>query len=590
MHLREYQKTYIYDPIVEIIDHNLLHDTQPQFRVLGLSTSAGKTFTITNFCAEYCFAKGCDVIITSPNAASLEEIKNTIKNSKTNPYIVMANGFAGETTFQPPQTDRQVVVLCHPTYLSQNTQEIDNWSKERRVVIFSDEAHQGFMCSGPEDTELAYGYSISDYEAAWHKCLYGISHVAWFLFSATPLKTTEHYDTFDIISEYFDRGILCDQQAAVSRVVFYGDKPCSLYFNSLFCGEEFDSHGVAADFVEFDSSELDDCIDAINNRFMEGIEWLAHFNKKYSGFPKAKPAMAVQAKDTSRACRLFKKLGDCTAIAVDRNKAIAGKDSDFYLRQFDDNVTSQKIFEYIEDKNTEAFKLVANKAIGNAVNISNLSSLVSYHDRPSVKDWDITTAVEQILGRMVRFPKIEGINNWHDLIDFAETKISAGVPREDVYRWIDLVFRYEVHMVSSDNNFNGVARYYSKQSYNPIEWQTYIEGLITSWHNEKSQQPARNGGKTPHAQKGDQSYKNYKNIVRECEYCPKIKVGDTEIPGCKLQVLQGVFTEEVYHQSLDVHHIHGREDIATMNDYDNLMTVCKPAHNTLDQALEAKKC
>jgi hypothetical protein len=590
MQLRDYQNTHIYTPIVERIKYNLDNTHNRQFDVLGLSTSAGKTFTITNFCTEFCFSIGCDVIITSPNSASLEEIKNTIIQSSSQPYIIVANGFAGETAFVAPQPDKQVVLLCHPTYLSQNIEDIDAWSKTRKVVIFSDEAHQGFMCSGPEDTAIAYGYSINDYTAAWHQCLYGISHVAWFLFSATPLKTTDCDDTFNVISEYFDRDSLCELQAAVKNITLYGNAPPSLFFSNLFDGGEFDNHRSATEFVNFETRPLIDCLDDLNSKWNENLTWLDEFYKKHPDFPAAKPAQAIQAKNTMQAQRIYSQLGSGSAIAVDRAKFVWGANFDFYLRKFDCNITSQKIFDYVGQYDNNTTKLIANKSIGNAVNIANLNCLLSFHDRPSVKDWDITTGVEQVLGRMVRFPKVKGIKDWKDAVDFVETKIKDNkISREDAYKWLDIVFKYEVHMVSSDNNLNGIAKYYAKQSYNPQEWESYIQGLIVDWQKSSKKRRSYSCEKTPYAQKGSQSYREYKNLVPECEYCPKIQVNGVWVPSCKRQVAEGLFEEKVYIESLDVHHKHGREDIASMNDYDNLMTVCKMAHNVLDAELNKTK-
>jgi hypothetical protein len=587
MELRDYQHSYIYAPIIRTINENLVNPKPPRFDVLGLSTSAGKTFTITNFCAEYCFDVGCDVIITSPNAASLDEIKNAVAASPSNPYMIMAGGFTGQNDFHAPITNRPVILLCHPTYLSQNQQDINKWTKHRNVVVFSDEAHQGFMCSGPEDTEMAYGYAISDYTAAWHSCLYGIDHVAWFLFSATPLQTTEHYETFNVLSEYFDKANLCEQQAAVKSINLYGNLRCIHYYD-LFEGEDVDIYETAKKFITFYSDSLQDNLDKIRDKWNREDLWLKEFLTNHPDFPRAKPARAIQAKNTAHATELVHRLGHNTAIAVDREKWILGGDQDFYLRLFNNCVTSQKIFDHVADISTLTNKLVANRTISTAVNISNLTSLVSFHERPSIMNRDVTTAVEQVLGRMVRFPKIEGISNWHDAIDFVENKISQGkVSREDAYKWLDIVFKYDVHMVMSENNLNGIAAYYSKQSYNPSEWQNYINELIVEWQaKQRSVKSAARGKKTPHAQKGNQSYKDYKKHVRECEYCQI----DSEygVPACKIGVVRGHHTEEEYWLALDVHHINGREDLATMNDQNNLMTVCRTAHVQLDDELRKK--
>jgi len=589
MQLKDYQSTYIYEPIVDKINQNLNQDNVIlQYQVLALSTSAGKTFTVANFCVKYCLENGCDVILTSPNGASLEEIKDDMVTQYPDAYIQMATGFAGGEPFVAPETDQRVIILCHPTFLSQQKFEIRKWAQGRKLVLFSDEAHKGFMCSDAEDTFEAFGYKISEYTAEWHKCLHVIPSVAWFLLSATPLRTTFSGKEFAHISEYFDKDTLCEEQAAVKNVKIYGN-PVSILnnnFSDLFYDAElsFDSS-----YIKHSQRSLYECLIDLKAEWAEEDKWLAEATKKYS-FPQAQPARVVQAKDQWDSRDIFGNLKKDTALNIGSDKKVFGFNSNDYLRNFPSTIRSQDIINHINDKSTRTSKIVANKLVGEAVNIPNLNCLVSFHERNSVQDDQVTHSVEQLLGRLIRWPEVEGIENWPQAIAYAEKCISHGVPRDDMYKWISMVFEYDVYMVASKNNVSGIEAFFRRHTYNPEEWKEYQNRLICEEINkQKTRRKYGDSPKTPHAQAGSQSYKNYKNTVRECEYCPKEEYMGQVVPACKIPVLVKAWSEEEYFAGLDVHHTEGREDTATMNDFDKLRTVCKPVHQRLDDELRVQK-
>jgi len=590
MQLRVYQKDYIYDPIVDVIKKNFATlNKKLQYSVLALSTSAGKTFTVTNFCVQYCLDNGCDVVLTSPNGASLEEVKDEMVARYPDAYIVMETGFAGAEPFVTPVTDKRVIILCHPTFLSQQKFAISKWAKKRKLVLFSDEAHKGFMCPDAEDTYEAFGYSISEYTAEWHQCLYAIPHVAWFLLSATPLRTTFTGNEFEHISEYFDKDVLCAEQAAVKNVTVYGERVVSAMsmYTCLFDGieEEYETS-----YIDHTYDSLTDSLDSLQQRWNDEDVWLAQVTAKYN-LPKAKPARVVQANQQWHARSLFNTLGADTALNIGEDKKVYNYNRNDYLRNFPSYIRSQDIINHVNSFENTTNKMVANKLIGEAVNIPNLNCMVSFHKRNSVQDSEVTHSVEQLLGRMIRWPSVEGIKNWKDAIAYAEKRITQGVPREVMYKWISTVFEYEVHMASSGNNINGIEAFFRRHTYNIQEWADYKSRLIYECIAEQKKRVKVYGdaAKTAHAQSGSQSYKNYKHTHPECEHCTKREILGQIVPTCKIPVVYGEWTEDEYFASLDVHHLEGREDSATMNDIDKLITVCKPMHQRLDAELRIQK-
>ena len=582
MQLRDYQTDHIYNPIVDVIKKNFqTTNTAPQYSVLALSTSAGKTFTVTNFCVQYCLDNGCDVILTSPNGASLEEVKDEMVVRYPDAYIIMETGFAGAEPFVAPITDKRVIILCHPTFLSQQKFAISNWAKKRKLVLFSDEAHKGFMCSDAEDTFEAFGYSISEYTAEWHQCLYAIPHVAWFLLSATPLRTTFSGNEFAHVSEYFDKDVLCAEQAAVKNVTVYS-KPLIGPF------EVPDQY--ISEYIRHTHEHMHDVLDELKNKWSTEDAWLEKVTQEYK-FPAAKPARAVQAKNQYHARTLYRSLAENTSINTGADKKVFGYNRNDYLRNFPHYIRSQDMINHVNNKSNSTNVMVANKLIGEAVNIPNLNSIVSFHERNSVQDNAVTHSVEQLLGRMIRWPDVDGIKNWKDAIAYAEKRIAQGVPREVMYKWISTVFEYEVHMSESENNLYGILAFFQRHTYNTQEWADYKSRIIYECIAEQKKRVKvyGNTAKTAHAQAGSQSYKNYKHTHPECEHCTKREILGQTVPTCKIPVVFGEWTEDEYFASLDVHHIEGREDSATMNDADKLITVCKPMHQRLDAELRIQK-
>ena len=137
--------------------------------------------------------------------------------------------------------------------------------------------------------------------------------------------------------------------------------------------------------------------------------------------------------------------------------------------------------------------------------------------------------------------------------------------------WVDLVFKYDIHIIGSWINRRGVSAFFKTHTYNIDAWEEYLQRVITKVQNKPK--PRKKYGMseaTPHAQAGPQAYKNYKDTHRRCE-----------LSGCncyEAMVVNGFYTEEEYFSDLEVHHKGG--DRSNM-DPEYLMTVCSMAHNKL---------
>jgi hypothetical protein len=576
--MRDYQIEHIYNPIMNKVKENIRDlELNTRFNVLGLSTSAGKTFTICNFVVDSCLSEGCDVIYTTPNHASLDEVEAEITAAYPKTKVVKIAGFSGETPFVDPGTDESVIYIAHPTFVSQNKDAIGQWSRDRKLVVFSDEAHKGFMCPDKDSTEDAHGYHIENFTAEWYSCREAIPNVGWFLVSATPLKTTENPDLFETISTFFDNDILSLYQAASKSVNIYGT-----YSQRFRQPAAFDYPGGYLH---------PNALVKMVNSFKENCAWVSEATAKWN-LPKSKPVMVIQARNTQQAKDFFHKLDADIGIAISELKLSKEKSENSY--DYTQYKTSHDVMSQLRKKHTLPTVLIANKSVGESVNIPGITNLVSFHRHDSVKKYDITHVVEQVLGRCIRFPDIEGISTWTDLMEYKLKRLEEGVPAEILEKWIDLVFNYDVHLVGTPNNIQGAKNFFSKHTMNSEEWSSYIE-KVQEQVSSKKQTARKKYGDTPaqkSAQKGSQSYKNYKDVQRDCEYCPSIdstviqtlnaNYSHDKVPICKFGVVYGKIAEEYYYASMEVHHKDGNRH---NNDDENLITVCRQQHLKLDAGI-----
>lgn len=536
MKLLDYQQDYIYQPVVKVLESNLLNPpTKKSYYTLALATGSGKTTVIAKFNFDHAMRKGCDIIYTNPNAASLDEVFEICLKNYPESNIIMDKSFTGKCHLDIIEGTN--IILCHPTVLSQNPDAF-NVLEDRNVVVFSDEAHKGFMCPGAEYSRQAFGYSIPLYEAQWHNCIHNIPSVAWFLISATPLQTTHNHYMFNPISEFYQKDVLCSRQKACKSVT---------YIN------------------------LEDHEEAMNEKFKQEDEFNEYVTQKYD-LPRTKPTRLIQEVDTYHAEESYKKYFDHSAICIAKAKCAkhTGIITWYNSHKFNN---SHSVFNHVNDMNTSTHTLIANRLIGEAVNIPNATCIISYQKRPTIQYGHATQGIEQLLGRMLRWPRVEGLNCWEDVIEFAEMKISQGADRKEIYDWVDLVFKYEIHVMGSWINKRGVEEFLKKHTYNIDAWEEYLERVITKIRNKpKARKKYGMSEKTPHAQAGPQAYKNYKDTHRRCE-----------LLGCNCyesMVVNGLYTEVEYFTDLEVHHMDG--DRLNM-DYSNLMSVCSMAHNKLER-------
>jgi len=584
--MRDYQIEHIYNPIMNKVKENIRDlELNTRLNVLGLSTSAGKTFTLCNFVMKSCLSEGCDVIYTSPNATSLDEVEAEVKIAYPKTRIIKIRDFSGGANFPLPNTDEQIIYIVHPTGVSQNKYEIGRWSENRKLVVLSDEAHKGFMCPDKDSTEEAHGYHIDEFTAEWYSCEKVIPNVGWFLVSATPLTPTENPDLYEIISDFFDRDILSPYQAANKAVHMYGDTPLP---------------GLEGGLINYTGESLStSTLIKIVNSFKEDCAWVNETAKKWN-LPKTKQAMVVQAKSSEQAQHLFNVLPADLGISIDSMKYTKEKEEDKSIFTDKDGYTyaghksSYDVMRQVIRKNTQPTVFIANRSVGESVNIPGITSLVTLHTHRSVKNIELTHVLEQALGRGIRWPDVEGIKNWYELIELKLKKLEEGMPEEILNKWIDLVFNYEVHLPYTPYNVKGVEKFFSKHTRSSEEWSSYIE-KVQEQVSSKKQTARKKYGDTPaqkSAQKGSQSYKNYKDVQRDCEHCPSISstliqtlnanYSHDKVPICKFGVVEGTIAEEYYYASMEVHHKDGNRH---NNDDENLITVCRQQHLKLDAGI-----
>lgn len=538
MQLREYQKEKIYDPVVEIIDSSLSNPPfEKIFNILALATGSGKTTVIAKFCFAHALSKGCDIIYTNPNAASLDEVFDICLSDYRYSNIIMEKSFTGKG--QLNLTDDHNIILCHPTVLSQNVEAFE-CLEDRNVVVFSDEAHKGFMCPSAVYSRQAFGYPIPSYEAQWHNCINEIPNIAWFLISATPLQTTYNHSMFRLASEFYEKDVLCERQKACKSVTYIGQ-------------DDLDGHEAA-----------------MNEKFKQDDQFLEDVTQKYD-LPQTKPTRLIQEVNTYHALNSYNNYFDHSAICIATAKRAKHTGTKSWCNRFQFS-RSYEVFKHINDMREKTHTLIANRLIGEAVNIPNATCIVSYQSRPTIQCGHATQGVEQLFGRMLRWPNVEGLDCWEDVFEFVENKISQGADRKEMYDWVDLVFKYEIHVRDSWINMYGVDVFLNKHTYNIDAWEEYLQRIISKVQNKpKTRKKYGMSEATPHAQSGPEAYKNYKDTHRRCELeeCP-----------CYSMVESGFYSEMEYFTDLEVHHKDGNR---LNNDPSNLMTVCSMAHNKLER-------
>ena len=589
----DYQKTKIYEPILQAVSDSLsgkLDNNLANF--LQLSTSAGKTFTTCNFVIPELINMGIDVIYTVPNSAAISEVEEMI-NQATNklkkpPLVFSAHSFAGGV-FEFPMWDypgQKLIVVCHPTFVSLNFEVFKDFCSDRDVVAISDEAHKGFSCPELEHQQLCFGYGanwdliISEDEREnhlrWYKSFSTCGFKSWFLVSATPLAAVFIADShYRIISKFMNREILCKQQKAVKSVTFYnGDSPLDKFenINILEAEELIDQSGYMklSEACLFQYGKKASVNEDIILKCEKTNNWLTKISEKYD-LPKAKPATIIQSNNSeTEAPNIFENMSKKnirSAIAVSNIKAVDGFKIPNTLSQFGTKKpTSNQILEFIGKYNNDVRYVVANKIVSEAISLRNTTVLVSNHARTTNTDNEVTAQVEQLLGRLLRFPEVKGIRDWQDVYDFSERKISEGVPVYVMDRWIEVVFMYDIHMIFSPINVSGTKKFLNTHTYDVPDFRRYLKrfqvnSTLNRAHKKRQYETSRNRSE----------YKWYRDANPSCELCPRNAEG---IPICEDHYL-GRVSEEILKKSRHVHHVNGDH---TDNREKNLVTTCDVMH------------
>jgi len=564
-----YQQQYIYDPVI----NELLNQKNDKMKMLALATSAGKTHTLTRHVIPDIMKNNlADIVIfTTPNSASMGEVNEAVVESVSDDVAVVCEpGFSGGNV--PIQLAmQQTVIVCHPTWVSQNKDILAKLGNAKRIVGFCDEAHIGFQASDEEEAVIAYGRSCTYYPAEWNNAVQDIPYTAWFLITATPRNTVDGSDYMEILSECFDLPILANSQKRVRKVILNRYD----YYDSL----QLPSH---------DYDELVDHNEA-NNRLSRGIKIVEELTEQYN-LPKVKKSAIFQGKNTDTCLNIWYDVGAAspnmsTAINISERKKIYGSNSAAatarYLKLWgQDKAKSNDLVNAVNDKNTTVDRMIANHNVSNAVNIPGATLLFSEKDNRSIRDVSVTQGVEQLLGRMLRWPDVDGLRNWDDVAIFREEKIKAGVPEQDIDKWIDLVFCYTIILPWSPVNRAGVNAFFRKHTFGFDEWDEYVQEKYSLAREGKLQERIKkknnNRVKTPWAQPGTLKYRDNKGDL--CEVCPPIP-GVTEMPACAYvhYELKGM-GYGAYLETLDVHHFDGDHNNHAP---ENCMTYCANHHRAV---------
>lgn len=536
-----YQKQYIYDPVLG----ELTNQKNDKMKMLALATSAGKTHTLARHVIPDAMSQGlADIVIfTTPNPASMGEVRDALKESvPAGVEVVCEPGFAGGNV--PIQLALSpTVVVCHPTWVSANKDVLVKLAGAKNVVGFCDEAHIGFQASNEYEAEIAYGRSCTYYPAEWNNAVQEIPYKAWFLVTATPRNTVEDSDYMEILSECFDLHILANMQKRVRRIVLNRDD----YMDSL----------------RFPAHDYDNMVDynEANSWYITGTNIVNELSEKYD-LPKVKRAAIFQGKNTQNCLDIWYDVGKAspsasTAIAISERKKVYGSTSArmsslLLGASTEKTLNSTDVVNGVNSYDTMVDRIVANNNVNNAVNISGATLLYSEKNNRSIRDVTVTQGVEQLLGRMLRWPNVEGLNSWDDVAIFRQEKIEAGVPEQDIDNWINLVFCYTVILPYSPVNVAGCNAFLNKHTFGFADWDEFVQKKYQLAREGKLKKHSL-GPKSPWSQPGDLKYRLEKGEY--CEVCPPIPGVESDLPACAWVhfELKGL-SRGGYIESLDVHH------------------------------------
>lgn len=551
-----HQNEYIFKPIV----NEIISPVNDKMKMIAAATGSGKTHVLTVNAIPHIFEQSlADIVIFStPNSGSMGEVEDSIRaNVPGDVDVVVASNVFGEGFAINPEN--KTVVVCHPTWVSTNKSTLSLVAKHKRIVGFCDEAHVGFQAEDEEQAKIAYGRTYTYYPAEWNNAVQEIDYQAWFLITATPRNTVECSDYMELLSECFDLDVLAQRQKRCSFIVLTSERDNSATFyrndKTTTKREHFDVK-TAADMYALGTSIVDD------------------ISREY-GLPKVKRAALFQGSSSHECEYIWNIVGAMsgtneTGIAISNKKRIFGKTIKETNKQvigsyINSTTTSTQMIDGVNNKNIPLDKLIANNIVGNAVNIQGATMLFSTKTNKSIKDLSVTQGIEQLLGRMIRWPDVDGLECWDDVAVFRQEKIDAGVPEEKIDQWINLVFGYVIIMPETKINIAGINAFFGKHTLVPGQFEKLIDEKYKLASEGELKKTAL-GPKSPWAQPGDLKYRLLKGEY--CEYCPQ----ENGIPKCASNHAEMGFTKEEYIESLDVNHWDG-DHLGK-----NVETICANVH------------
>ncbi|MBT4088899.1 MAG: hypothetical protein HOE30_10430 [Deltaproteobacteria bacterium] len=577
--LYDYQEKDIVYPIIEQIRENLELDLTPDLLyVAALSTSAGKTYSYCNAIAPF-LVSHTDIMLqiyTSPNHASLHEVyMDVVKSVDSSCEVIMYTDFTGLTPLPSIDPNKNTILISHPTGISSHQNVVHRLTQMISTVVITDEGHKGYMTANGYQASTNAGYNFgSSYTGTWHHTITSLDAVAVFLVTATPLKTTQNTSEYKIISSFFDRDILTFNQAAVRDIYLYSDRA------KLF---GLDGAPYVTDCGELTFDVIQEKHEEFKTLKSQIADIEDHFDLKKSNMSFIIQGMNNDPNNPNpiSAMNIFETLSldyenqERLALNISESKRISGYSQGRSEAKYNNlnAFTSYNMVQIVNDSDNDIDVMVANNNAGESVNINNSVGIVICKDRHIVKVLDCHQNVVQVLGRQLRWPMIEGINNWTDLAEYRSLMIKRGIPEEVIDFWIDAVYKYDVHIVDSPINAAGVEQFFSVHTWNPTEWDAFLLEQYS-----KADKALSNVTSTRSRGSSSAFVQDGTSIDRSarCEICPSLP-GHPDDPACyTTYVTLGGMSEKDYVTGLHGDHKDGEH---SNDNPDNAQTCCSPRHH-----------
>lgn len=450
--LREYQEKHILDPIVNEINTHLHIQSHLRkndyYSYISLGTGAGKTHVIVKYAIPFSIEKGCDVMYTTPNHASLQDEAKRIQDAYPDANVIVDSSIASCGYWEFSDTKPNIIV-CFPTAAKYAVDRLNDRPGLKPLVVFSDEFHQGFCCGPDDDPFERYGMRLSNFTGEWNKLRKKIKNVvAWIGLTATPLNGMDKDPNFKLIGSYHDRNILGLTQKRLKIKKIAKHK-----YNT------WDYSKFAEDNAKERSEFIKMC-----KRYKLPIyhsKTLLHSKNNdnlLNGFNAARGSMR----------------GDAMILTCWEKKCTLPN----YPRKVKGFKKMVEGVRYL-NKDSDCHTLYANQIAKNALNVHNINCFVTDAKYTSVKNDNVTHQVVQLFGRGNRWPvayNFNGklINNWHDVFAFKYAGMAKGIPEEIMDKYIDYVFTVNMYIFDAPVILTGLAEYTSTNTFGEDEWETFL--------------------------------------------------------------------------------------------------------------------